>query len=122
MCGICGFSTASGSPQGSPSATRFSAASSTGRAYGSDPDVFFLREENCKLTAQQKQTLARVNALFSGILLTSDMPSRYTDEMRRQYNALRELTDHAENCTVDADDGLTVHYTLHGQQQAFKVF
>ena len=50
----------------------------------------------------------RVNALFSGILLTSDMPSRYTDEMRRQYNALRELTDHAENCTVDADDGLTV--------------
>ena len=93
-----------------------------GRAYGSDPDVFFLREENCKLTLQQKQTLARVNALFSGILLTSDMPSRYTDEMRRQYNALRELTDHAENCTVDADDGLTVHYTLHGQQQAFKVF
>ena len=63
-----------------------------------------------------------VNALFSGILLTSDMPSRYTDEMRRQYNALRELTDHAENCTVDADDGLTVHYTLHGQQQAIKVF
>ena len=44
-----------------------------GRAYGSDPDVFFLREENCKLTLQQKQTLARVNALFSGILLTSDM-------------------------------------------------
>lgn len=93
-----------------------------GRAYGSDPDVFFLREENCKLTLHQKQTLARVNALFSGILLTSDMPSRYTDEMRRQYNALRELTDHAENCTVDADDGLTVHYTLHGQQQAIKVF
>ena len=93
-----------------------------GRAYGSDPDVFFLREENCKLTLQQKQTLARVNALFSGILLTSDMPSRYTDEMCRQYNALRELTDHAENCTVDADDGLTVHYTLHGKQQAIKVF
>ena len=93
-----------------------------GRAYGSDPDVFFLREENCKLTAQQKQTLARVNALFSGILLTSDMPSRYTDEMRRQYNALRELTEHAENCTVDADDGLTIHYTLHGKQQAIKVF
>ena len=25
-----------------------------GRAYGSDPDVFFLREENCKLTLQKK--------------------------------------------------------------------
>ena len=31
-----------------------------GRAYGSDPDVFFLREENCKLTAEQKRTLATV--------------------------------------------------------------
>jgi len=49
------------------------------------------------------------------------MPSRYTDEMRRQYNALRELTDYAENCTVDADDGLTVHYTLHGKQQTIKI-
>lgn len=38
-----------------------------GRAYGSDPDVFFLREENCKLTPQQKDQLATVNALFSGI-------------------------------------------------------
>lgn len=121
MYGICGFSTASGSLQSSPSATQFSAASLTD-APTAATDVFFLREENCKLTAQQKQTLARVNALFSGILLTSDMPSRYTDEMRRQYNALRELTDHAENCTVDADDGLTVHYTLHGKQQAIKVF
>ena len=35
-----------------------------GRAYGSDPDVFFLREENCRLTAEQKKTLAAVNALL----------------------------------------------------------
>lgn len=28
-----------------------------GRAYGSDPDVFFLREENCKLTAEQNVPL-----------------------------------------------------------------
>lgn len=28
-----------------------------GRAYGSDPDVFFLREENCKLTAEQNAPL-----------------------------------------------------------------
>ncbi len=29
------------------------------RAYGSDPDVFFLREENCKLTAQQSRLWLR---------------------------------------------------------------
>lgn len=30
------------------------------------------------MTPQQKDRLATVNALFSGILLTSDMPTRYT--------------------------------------------
>ena len=54
-----------------------------GRAYGSDPDVFFLREENCKLTAEQKRTLATVNALLGNVFLTSDMPSRYTEAQRQ---------------------------------------
>ena len=54
-----------------------------GRAYGSDPDVFFLREENCKLTAEQKRTLATVNALLGNVFLTSDMPSRYTQAQRQ---------------------------------------
>ena len=88
-----------------------------GRAYGSDPDVFFLREENCKLTPQQKDQLATVNALFSGILLTSDMPSRYTLEMREQYAALRDLSAHAENICVDADHDICIRYTLHGQEK-----
>lgn len=46
-----------------------------GRAYLSDPDVFFLREENLSLTPAQKDKLARVNALLGGVLLTSDDPS-----------------------------------------------
>ncbi len=88
-----------------------------GRAYGSDPDVFFLREENCKLTPQQKKQLATVNALFSGILLTSDMPSRYTPAMRQQYAALRDVADHAENIRVEADAGICIKYTLHGEKK-----
>ena len=88
-----------------------------GRAYGSDPDVFFLREENCKLTPQQKEKLATVNALFSGILLTSDMPSRYTPAMRQQYAALRDVTDHAENVRVEADAGICIKYTLHEEKK-----
>ena len=91
MYGICGFSTASEVSTKQSIGNTIFRRQLNRRAYGSDPDVFFLREENCKLTAQQKQTLAQVNALFSGILLTSDMPSRYTDEMRRQYNALRGI-------------------------------
>ena len=79
--------------------------------------MFFLREENCKLTPRQKEQLATVNALFSGILLTSDMPSRYTPAMRQQYAALRDVTDHAENIRVEADAGICIKYTLHGEKK-----
>ena len=71
-----------------------------GRAYGSDPDVFFLREENCKLTAEQKCTLATVNALLGNVFLTSDMPSRYTEAQRAEYRRLRDIFEHAEQVKV----------------------
>lgn len=86
-----------------------------GRAYGSDPDVFFLREQNCKLTEQQKTMLSTVNALFGSLLLTSDDPGSYTQEMRQQYQALRTLFREGEVLAVNADQGLTVTYALHGK-------
>lgn len=84
-----------------------------GRAYGSDPDVFFLREENLKLTPEQKDKLAAVNALFGQMLLTSDDPARYTPQARERYEALLRLR-YAEQIRVEADGGLAVQYTLDG--------
>ena len=95
-----------------------------GRAYGSDPDVFFLREENCKLTAAQKNALATVNALFSGILLTSDDPGRYTPAMRQQYAAVRDIAENAQDVQVNADAGngvVEIGYTLHGERHRIQV-
>ena len=86
-----------------------------GRAYGSDPDVFFLREQNCKLTEQQKNMLAMVNALFGSVFLTSDDPGGYTENMRRQYQALRELFQAGKVLKANADNGLSITYELHGQ-------
>ena len=86
-----------------------------GRAYLSDPDVFFLRDENVKLSPEQKDKLARVNALLGGVLLTSDNPAQYSAAAREQYRALREM-DRAENIRVDADHGLAVAYTHNGAQ------
>ena len=83
-----------------------------GRAYGSDPDVFFLREENCKLTAEQKRMLATVNALLGNVFLTSDMLSRYTEAQRAQYRRLRELFEHAEQVQVEIEDGV-YHVDIH---------
>ena len=89
-----------------------------GRAYGSDPDVFFLREENCKLTAEQKHTLATVNALLGNVFLTSDMPSRYTQAQRAEYRRLRTLFERATQVQAEMENGrLSIRYLLGGTPQ-----
>lgn len=91
-----------------------------GRAWLSDPDVFFLREDNLKLTPEQKHVLATVNSLFGGMLLCSDDMSAYTPEARARYGQLlrnREATD----IRVEADRGLRVSYTLDGQRHTLAI-
>ena len=88
-----------------------------GRAFGSDPDVFLLRDENCRLTPEEKQQLGTVCALFGSVFLTSDDPSNYTAAMRREYKRLRRLRS-AENVRVEADGSpLTIRYSLDGEEQ-----
>ena len=60
-----------------------------GRAFGNDPDVFFLRDENCSLSPAQKRFLAETNVRYGQVLLISDDPSAYTPEMKEQYRSLR---------------------------------
>jgi len=91
-----------------------------GRAYLSDPDVFFLREDNLKLTAEQKQKLAQVNALLGGVLLTSDDPAKYGPAAREQYRALLGLRG-AGHIRVEADRGLAVTFTLDGAERRVTV-
>ncbi len=87
-----------------------------GRAYGSDPDVFFLREENLKLDAAQKNKLSVVNALFGQVFLTSDDPARYSPAARARYRELLRLKN-ASDIRVDADNGLRIGYTLDGKRE-----
>ena len=91
-----------------------------GRAWLSDPDVFFLREENLRLTEEQKRTLATVNSLFGGVLLHSDDMSRWSEEARDFYQQLLRLRD-AEDVRVRADSGLRVGYTLDGQPHTLEI-
>ena len=91
-----------------------------GRAWLSDPDVFFLREENLKLTPEQKHVLATVNSLFGGVLLHSDDMSRYTEEARAFYRQLLRLRD-AEDVRVHTRNGLAVSYSLDGQTTTLEI-
>lgn len=62
-----------------------------GRAFMNDPDVFFLRDENCKMTPEEKKTLYTVNASYGGILLTSDDFSKWDDDKKAVYKEIRSI-------------------------------
>ena len=88
-----------------------------GRAYGSDPDVFFLRDENCALSEEQKHTLATLDALLGSVFLISDMPSHYTEKQRAEYRRLRTLFEKAEDVEVKTGkDIITIRYSMEGER------
>ena len=62
-----------------------------GRAFMNDPDVFFLRDENCKLSEKEKKTLYTANATYGGLLLTSDDLTKWDDKKIETYNKIREM-------------------------------
>ena len=92
-----------------------------GRAYLSDPDVFFLRRDNCQLNDNQKYSLAVLDALCGGVFLTSDDPGSYTKEMKEQYKLYRSLTK-AENISISQDNGISVVYDLNGETTRRRLF
>lgn len=73
-----------------------------GRAFLSDPDVFFLRDDNIRLTKKQKNMIALLDAVLGGVLLHSDDMSKYSDEAKAQYRALRHLRG-AQNVRIETD-------------------
>lgn len=90
-----------------------------GRAYMSDPDVFFLRDDNVKLRPEQKQRLAKVDALLGSMLLTSDNPATYTPQAIRQYEHIVHMRG-ATNIRVHTDDGVTISYVLDAKEHSFR--
>ena len=93
----------------------------TGRAFMGDPDVFFLREANCKLTTEEKEKLYTVNALLGGMLLTSDALNNYTDAQKTKFREVRRLMEEATDVTVEADNGVSVCYKLNGKEKTLRI-
>lgn len=92
-----------------------------GRAYLSDPDVFFLRDENLKLTPAQKKSLGELDALFGGVFLISDDPGKYTDEMKEEYRRLRQISE-AESAYLSLERGVRAVYVLDGREHVSDLF
>ena len=85
-----------------------------GRAYLSDPDVFFLRDNNVKLSKKRKYMLASLDAVIGGVFLHSDDMSKWSEEAKQQYRALRHLRN-ATDVHVSTDGKWMLHCTVDGQ-------
>ncbi len=86
-----------------------------GRAFRNDPDVYLLRDDNIKLDSAQKKTLATINALFGGVLFTSDNVAAYSEESRRLYEETAVLSP-ADVTGVTFENGIvTVRFTHAGK-------
>ena len=86
-----------------------------GRAYLSDPDVFFLREKNIRLSETKKMKLARLNAIMGGVFLTSDNIGDYDGAALNSYRKLMALRG-AKVKKVDVK-GKTVSVTYESGDQ-----
>ena len=86
-----------------------------GRAFGNDPDVFFLRTSNMKLKPEEKRILSEINALLGNVWLTSDDMGEYGDRQRARYRELRELRE-ADDIRVSADEEIQISYSVRGEK------
>ena len=85
-----------------------------GRAFGNDPDVFFLRDGNILLSQSEKAYLTAVNALFGSVWLTSDDLNAYDGKKAEQYREAARLRE-ASNVRIDPDT-LTIRYVFDGRE------
>ena len=88
-----------------------------GRAFGNDPDVFFLRDKNIRLSRERKAYQAAADALLGSVWLTSDDLNDYDDEKIDRYRELARLRG-AENIITDPDS-FTIRCTLDDQDLEF---
>ena len=92
------------------------------RAFGNDPDVFFLRKDNIKLSQEKKMQLAKAAALLGSVLFISDDMGGYDEEQRRLYRMITHLRG-AENVRVTAEAGgrFRIDYRIDGREESLTV-
>lgn len=87
-----------------------------GRAFLCDPDVFLLRNDNIRLSGEQKRMLAFFNGLFGSVLFTSDNAAAYSEQQRAMYKEILALQN-AGDITVhpSASGEIVITYRLNGK-------
>lgn len=92
-----------------------------GRAFWNDPDVFLLREDNLKLKPEEKRLLATVNALFGGVLFTSDNAGNYPPETKAFYEGIEKLSPAAFRGAELEKRAVVIRYEKDGEEKEVRV-
>ncbi len=92
-----------------------------GRAFRCDPDVYLLRDENMKMSEEERLTLAVCNALFGGVLFTSDNPASYGTHAKKTYELISNLTRDDLVEVHYANKTVTVKYKAHGRTRKVEI-
>ena len=92
-----------------------------GRAFRNDPDVFLLRDDNIKLTQQEKKVLATVNSLFGGVLFTSDNVGKYDDSKKQVYDHITQLDQHCVRKVENGEKAVVITYISGGAERRISI-
>ena len=94
-----------------------------------DPDVFLLRDDNIKLSDEQKRALLTINSLFGSVLMTSDNIATYDDDKKNKLAQALHIFNDSKNHTYERDgkyihityelDGKTIKLTYNTQKGVF---
>lgn len=71
-----------------------------GRAFGNDPDVFFLRNKACSLTPDWKTTLLLANTLAGSLVFCSDPCDELPEEALARWQVLPQLLAEYKNTST----------------------
>lgn len=92
-----------------------------GRAFGNDPDVFLLRNNNIHMSDEEKKTLAKVNKICGKVLFTSDNVDDYTEE---KMQTIEYVFDRNIPKVIGAEfdnNILTIEYEENSEKKTLKV-
>ena len=86
--------------------------------FGNDPDVFLLRDDNIKLSKEQREALGTLNALFGSLLFTSDNIATYDEEKKKQFDKILNIFYNAHNRRyITKGNIIDITYELYGKPQ-----
>lgn len=92
-----------------------------GRAFMNDPDVFLLRDNNIKMSFEQRKLIAEINSVFGSLLFVSDNVSQYSREQLEVFlDTIHKRDVKIIKAGICKNDIIRVEYLLNGFEKTLQ--